>query len=395
MNRLILPVLVASAFGVVAEQACAQSSVTLYGIIDTAIAFNSNAKGGSQWFMNSGNAGGNRWGLTGTEDLGGGLSAIFKLENGFSSTTGALGQGGTFFGRNAYVGLAAPVGSITMGRQSSSQYDFTYRFSAGGYAIAAGSGFATHPGDVDNLDNFNRTINSVKYQSVSYGGLKFGGSYAFGNVAGDFTRNQVWDLGLSYDHGPVALGLGFERANQPNFSVYGNKTNDSATATNITSVVSGGYATAKAQQIFVAGASYTIGHAVVRAVYSNTQFKDLGSTAVTGLSALQNKFRGTATFNSYELNTSYDVTPALQLNASYAYTENSNASGVGSAHYNQVNLGADYHLSKRTDVYVFAMHERAAGTDATGHAAVAALTFATASAGSLQTIVMTGIRHQF
>jgi len=395
MNKFLLSVLIVSGTSVIAEQSYAQSSVTLYGVVDTAISYNTNAKGSSQWFLNSGNAGGNRWGLTGNEDLGGGLAAIFKLENGFSSTNGSIGQGGTFFGRNAYVGLSSPYGSVTMGRQSSSEYDFVYPFAAGSSLISAGSGFATHPGDADNLDNFNRMINSVKFQSVSYRGFKFGGSYAFGNIAGDFSRNSVYDAGASYTTGPIALAVGYERANDPNFSVYGDSTSSSATATNITSVATGGYASAKTQQIIVAAASYTLGDAVLKALYSNTQYKGLGSVAVTGLTALQNSFRGTATLDSYELNAAYYITPALQAMASYVYTHNGNADNVASAHYNQINLGLDYHLSKRTDVYAFAMHERAAGTDATGRAAVAALTFATASSGRLQTIVQAGLRHQF
>lgn len=113
-------------------QSYAQSSVTLYGIIDVGLVFNNNAGGQKQYFMSSGNIQGSRWGLRGTEDLGGGLSALFVLENGFSVNNGRLAQGGDEFGRQAYVGLSSTsIGTLTLGRQYDSIVDFT-----GAYEVA-------------------------------------------------------------------------------------------------------------------------------------------------------------------------------------------------------------------------------------------------------------------
>ncbi|WP_255246815.1 porin, partial [Paraburkholderia fungorum] len=84
----------------------AQSSVTLYGILDTGIDFASNVNGNHLYQMASGVSAGSRWGLRGKEDLGGGLAAVFDLESGFNSTNGSLGSG-LAFSRNAYVGLAS------------------------------------------------------------------------------------------------------------------------------------------------------------------------------------------------------------------------------------------------------------------------------------------------
>lgn len=95
-----------SALSLFAASAMAQSTVTLYGIIDAGISYTNNVKGGSLWQESSGKLGGNRWGVKGNEDLGGGLSAVFTLESGFYSTNGTLGQGGREFGRQAFVGLA-------------------------------------------------------------------------------------------------------------------------------------------------------------------------------------------------------------------------------------------------------------------------------------------------
>jgi len=85
----------------------AQSSVTLYGVIDEAFQFvhNANAQGNNLYRLQGGNLQGSRWGLKGTEDLGGGLKAIFQLENGFDVNNGTLQQGSRLFGRQAFVGL--------------------------------------------------------------------------------------------------------------------------------------------------------------------------------------------------------------------------------------------------------------------------------------------------
>jgi len=107
-------------FGVVTTShiAHAQSTVTLYGLISTGILYTSNAGGHSQVSMASGPEQLPRFGLKGSEDLGGGTAAIFTLENGFNSANGTLGQGGRMFGRLAYVGLTNDrFGTVTMGRQ--------------------------------------------------------------------------------------------------------------------------------------------------------------------------------------------------------------------------------------------------------------------------------------
>jgi predicted porin len=101
--------------------------VTLYGVIDEGLNFNTNMNGDRSYAMQSGVLSGSRWGLRGAKDLGGGLKAIFTLENGFDPSTGKLGQGGLEFGRQAFVGLSSPVGRVTLGRQ----YDLHVDFSSG------------------------------------------------------------------------------------------------------------------------------------------------------------------------------------------------------------------------------------------------------------------------
>jgi len=101
--------LVGALTGVFATMAHAQSSVTLYGLIDAGITYTNNQRGHSNWQETSGSVNGSRWGLRGAEDLGGGLKAIFTLENGFNINNGTLGQQSRMFGRQAYVGLSAAV----------------------------------------------------------------------------------------------------------------------------------------------------------------------------------------------------------------------------------------------------------------------------------------------
>ena len=91
-----------------------------------------NNVGGSAWQMASGFAQGSRWGLKGTEDPGGGYSALFQLENGFNVNNGTLAQGGRMFGRQAYVGGSARFGTLTLGRQYDAVVDYLAPTTANG-----------------------------------------------------------------------------------------------------------------------------------------------------------------------------------------------------------------------------------------------------------------------
>ncbi|WP_186204663.1 porin [Burkholderia gladioli] len=380
----------------------AQNSVTLYGLIDTGFAFNSNAKGGRQYSASSGNLQGDRWGLRGIEDLGGGYAAIFRLEGGYSVNSGALGQGGALFGRKAYVGLQTPYGTVTLGRQYDALGDYVGDFEAANFekfvpGTEWGSIYGAHPGDMDNLDNSYRINNTVKYASRSYYGLKFGGMYSLGGQAGDVTRNQVWGLGVGYDHGPFAGGIAIERAKNPNFGVFGTNPNaNSATAAdaaNVSNPVFSGFASAGAWQVISAGAAYHLGNATIGGVYSNVAFQNLGATAGAGLNPLH--LSGTAKFNIGELSVSYLLTPSLQLGTAYTYTKGSSVGSVSGATYNQVNLGADYFLSRRTDLYVVGIYQHASGVDSTGKKAVAAIANLSNSSSDRQAALVFGIRHKF
>jgi predicted porin len=388
------------AFSTFAGIAHAQSSVTLYGIADAGILYNNNVKGGKLYSLSSANS--SRFGLLGSEDLGGGLKAIFDLENGYTVGTGGLGQGGLLFGRKAFVGLKSDTyGTVTAGRQYSASNDATSTFASGADWAASGLGYGTRAGDVDNVDTSNRIQNSLKYQSPAFRGLSFGVLYSLGGQAGQFSKNAVTDVAVSYANGPVKLGASYMFTKNPYYATFGNQGNSSSPTSsatgannNMPSRIFGGYASAGSQQIITAGGSYALGAATIAVLYSNTQFQNLGTVNAVG--SFGTKYNGgTATFNSGELNVKYLITPALTVAAAYIYTHNSGADGLGSAKYNQVNLGTIYSLTKRTSLYATGFYETASGVDSTGKQAVADLSGASYSSTNRQIAAIVGITHRF
>jgi predicted porin len=406
---------VATISAAISAPACAQSSVTLYGLIDGGLSYTSNAqtgrssngalKGGSQYsFQDAATSGitGSRWGIRGSEDLGGGNAAIFTLENGFGAGTGTIALGGAEFARQAYVGVKSnTLGTITLGRQYDAVDMFVQPFAAvatwGGYMVA-------HAGDVDNLGNTRRSNNSIRYLSPTYNGFTFGGVYSVGGVADGVTQRQIYSVGASYVAGPISAAVAYLNARDPNFSFYGSQANAGTTAAsnNLGSVGSAttaqsiptfaGYASAKSLQIIASGISYAVGAATFNVVYTNTQFQHLGNLA-DGPNPYN--YSGTATFNSAEASMSYRFSPAWSVGASYDYTHNSGASNQGSATYHLLAAGADFTFTKRTDIYGVIVYEHAAGTDSLNQAAVASLTGQTPSSNNHQLGVHISLRHRF
>jgi predicted porin len=391
-TRAMRTSLVLAAAGSAASVAHAQGSVTLYGIIDEGINYTSNVQtsaghGHNLYNLSSGILSGSRWGLKGSEDLGGGMKAIFQLENGFDVNNGKLGQGNLEFGRQAYVGVSTPYGVVTLGRQYDPVVDYIHPLMPS--AMFSGS-IGAHPADLDNLNNANRVNNSVKYRSASYAGFSAEGLYSFGGVPGGMGQNQIYSLGAGYGRGPLTIGLGYLNARNPNASFFGTAVGATAATNNFgTSPVISGYASAQSEQIVAAGATYTIGAATIGGIYSNTKFKSL-SGVVSALNATGAS--GTQTFNSGEVSLQYQLTPALLVAAAYNYTD---GSGANNARYQQGSLAADYVLSKRTDFYVIGVMQHASGTDSTGRAARASLNGLTPSSSDQQTAIRFAIRHKF
>jgi len=355
-----IPLVIAVSSALAASSAYAQSSVTLYGLIDAGLMYTNNvAKGGTSGSLfqaTSGNINGSRFGLRGAEDLGGGLKAIFVLENGFNVQNGKLGQNSRLFGRQAFVGLSSSeFGTVTLGRQYDSLVDFVAPLSATAGTFGD-TGFA-HPFDNDNLNHSVRMSNAIKYTSNNYSGLKFGGLYAFSNST-DFSINRAYSAGASFNYGPFNVAAGYLQINGSNSTT---NTGGAVDLGESTANGTGGFLLgSNVQRTFGAGLNYTFGPAVVGFVYTNSHFQGTNSF---------NLNNGSQRFSNYELNAKYTLTPAITLGIADTYTDGrlSGATLAGKPafgtdpKFNQVNLQAVYAFSKRTDVYAEGMYQRAIG----------------------------------
>ncbi|MDN7944595.1 porin [Burkholderia multivorans] len=386
MNKKLLTTAILAATAGVAH---AQSSVTLYGVIDAGISYvnhSKNATGGSSKLFkyDDGVAQGSRWGLRGTEDLGGGLKAIFVLENGFNSGNGTLGQGGAIFGRQAYVGLSqTQYGTLTFGRQYSFSTDVLgSNYSTGGNTVAGN--YAYHVNDIDQLTS-SRINNAVKFQSANYAGFTFGALYGFSNST-DFAgapatttgttttagSSRAYSFGLNYANGPFALGAAYTDIRFPSQAT-------PAFSTTIANISTGNI---RDLRTYGVGGRYIFGPATAWLLWTRTQFTPLANGA-----------SGTF-YNAYEGGLKYAITPALSAAAGYTYT-NATQNGA-SAHWNQGNLALDYALSKRTDVYGLVIYQKASGNNVQAQIGSSTSYFNTSGNGSSNQIAARiGIRHKF
>jgi predicted porin len=381
--------------------AYAQSSVVLYGIVDTGIQYVSNEKGGRFIGLNEGTWSGERFGLRGSEDLGGGTSAIFQLEAGYSSDTGALSKG-LMFGRGAWVGLNNNnVGTLTLGRQYSPYY--TFLVSNGPTPWLTGQ-MGAHPGDLDNMDSDYRVNNAVVYKSPTIGGVTLGAMYALGGQAGNFSLGQSWSFAASYAAGPFGIAAAIERFN--NAMPGGGAWSASSTAysgqgeqgnTGITAP----YQAAAAQQRIAVTTGYKISDQFnVSASYSNVQYIPGVNSGNTSAAIGGNAgFFNTVTFNTGGVVLHYRPVTAWDFAAGYAYTHASASNGTSGANYNQFNLTELYNLSKRTRLYVLEAFQHAGGETLGSNGkptpATASIAELTASSGRSQFAAMMGIDHSF
>lgn len=345
--------------------ASAQSSMTLYGELDAGLAYVSNVGGHAQYLTTSGLVDGSFWGLQGSEDLGGGMKALFRLERGYSVSTGT-----EFNDHPMYVGLESErFGRLTFGHQYDLIHDYFAPFTLTGGN--GGTAFA-HPFDNDNANNTYLAANSIKYASETYGGFSFGAMYAFSNSAGRFAENRAYSFGVNYSIGAFNAGAAWVHNN-------GRGAGDSGAFDSLTLPGPGGTlvnTTVARQDTLGVGASYAIGDVTLAGAWSrsiNTGVADADSGARLASVA----------FSNYEANATWQLTPEFSLAGMYVYT---NAS---SARWHSGAVQGDYQLSKRTDVYAEAMYQRASSG---AHAVINAFD---PSGGRNQLMIATGIRHRF
>ncbi|EUC19807.1 UNVERIFIED_ORG: putative porin [Burkholderia sp. CF145] len=382
-----------AALSLVGSVAHAQSSVTLYGLIDTGITYANHVATstghGSLVRYADGVAQGSRWGIRGKEDLGDGLSAIFTLEGGFNSGDGTISQGGALFGRQAWVGLNKNgVGSLTFGRQYSLSRDYIHNY-AMGHETPAGN-YAYHINDLDQLTS-SRINNSVKFSSANFNGLTFGVLYGFSNQAGAFSgspttttgttttqgSSRTFSAGVNYTPGPFAIGAAYTDIRFPGSAT-------PAFTANIANINTGPL---RDLRTFGIGSSYLIGRGKVWGNWTHTQLTQIASHE--------------STVNNYEVGGKYAFTNAVSGGLGYTFSD---LSGEFSGKWHQVNSFVDYALSKRTDVYALAIYQKASGSNVVnGHevpvqAEIGASSSFIGNSGTganSQLAVRVGLRHLF
>ncbi|WP_198117914.1 porin [Massilia rhizosphaerae] len=200
--------------GVFAGTASAQSSTTVYGLINIGLVYSKSDVAPTRWGVDSGGWWGSRLGFRGSEDLGNGTSVIYQLENGFSPDTGTAGQGGRIFGRQSWVGLKGDFGTVRFGRTWTPSYclltDVIDPFEDG-MSGAAESFFGRNIYAAIDI----RTQNAVFY-AKQQGPLKAEVSYAFGETAGSMSANRQISGAFTYTAGKLKLAYGYQNNNDAN-----------------------------------------------------------------------------------------------------------------------------------------------------------------------------------
>jgi len=396
MKKSLLALAAMSAFATAAN---AQTSVTLYGVVDLPIEYNNHlapglgttanasgipqsaAGGGSRVGLQTGGGlSGSRWGLRGTEDLGGGLKALFVLESGFGLDDGRSQQGGRLFGRQAFVGMQSDsYGRVTFGRQYTTMFDMFANFSPTGYATI-------YEPVVAQLGTNFRSDNTVKYTAVvgpvtaeahwSFGtGVAAIGTTALagagaGEVPGNFNNNAGGGAGVLYLSGPLGLTVAYDEW-RPTTTI-GNP--------------------GRSRKIGTAG-SYTWGPAKLMAGYRYGR--------VTGADGTELQRD-----NYYWIGLNYQVTAPLGLTLAYFYDDITQlrapnpTGGPALASNNpanpwQISFVADYNFSKRTDVYLTAGYVKNSGLNFDTSAVSFANGYFLQQGKNSQVGVAVGIRHKF
>ena len=310
MKKSLIALAVLAASGA----AFAQSTVTIYGLLDANVN-STKTNGFTQTKIDSGGIQTSRFGLKGSEDLGGGLKANFKLESGFNIDTGAVPNNGptnqTLFSRQSWVGVSGGFGEVQLGKMWTPYDDLqglgAAAFNANIFAPAA---------YVWKSNNYNdRPGNAAYYATPNFGGFSGAVMYSLGeNKTATTSAGNVTSMRIGYEGGPVAVGLGYQTE----------KANGAAPNT------------AKFTQL---NGSYDFGVAKLLAAYGNV--KDAA---------------GVPKATEYQIGADFPVTGALTLSAGYATSKTTGLVPVAPATGSETKrtgfaIGALYALSKRTNVY--------------------------------------------
>ena len=385
-----------------AGAASAQSSVTLYGIVDGGLRYNNvsyaNGDGASNFGLAYGQQSGNRFGLRGVEDIGGGNRATFVLENGFDLGNGTLGQSGRLFGRQSWMGLESNSwGYVRIGRQLNFATDYV-----GIPVDPFGTGFGQlNMGTAFGVANTDRISNTIKYQSPNMSGFQAGIGYSFatGNTAvysADANgNNKTGSSGTSYNfatnNNTRQLTLGAKYANGPIYvaASYDKLYADNGNVPNTAASTQLGR-NASISSWNIAG---TYDFTVVKLALGYGQTRDgavLGQgTGVTGASSITTRIGGSGDLifapavgtNSYIVGLTVPVNPVSRVLLSWnMLTPNTNMQDAFNAkNQTAYNIAYTYDFTKRTNVYALFGYMDNVGTVDTAKS----------------TLIGLGLRHQF
>ncbi len=311
--------------GALSSAAFAQTNVTIYGVVDAGVAYDKNiSASNSIWKLQSGQQSSSRLGFKGAEDLGGGLSAVFTLENGFSIDDGTLGQGGRLFGRQAWVGLNGGFGSVKLGRQQTFLYNSLLAVDPFSINLAGNAqkifGYGLYF-----VDPLSRTDNTISYATPNFGGLTGMVSYGFGEQPGSTSTRSQTAFGANYANGPLNAQFVYHKARDTTLSASVSALGVGGTADLRTAFIGGTYdfgvvkahlafAETKAESTvaetkdrnYLLGLSAPIGLGTVMASYVRNDVRDIAS-GVT---------------DQYAIGYSHKLSKRTNLYTSYGYTKN-------------------------------------------------------------------------
>lgn len=338
-------------------------SVTLYGIFDAGVEYLNNANAAKQSLVRVPSLSGtvpSRWGIRGSEDLGGGLRTVFALESGFFPDTGGSAQGARLFGRQAFVGLQGPWGTVALGRQ----YTMTF------WSLLDADVIGPHIYSMGSLDAYipnTRSDNSVSYRGT-FGRLTLGGTWSFGrdvsnaggpaatNCAGENAADKKacrqWSALLKFDAKNWGAALAID------------------TLRGSTGAAFGLNSSAKSDERMIGNAYVKLGEVKIGG----------------GIIRRDNGGSPAPKSDLWYVGLSTPVTPALVLDAQALRLDFKNSDNDARLAI----LRATYNLSRRTGIYLTTAFVSNGGT-----AAFSASAGGTVGPGLSQTGVMAGLRHFF
>jgi predicted porin len=377
-----------AALSAIAGIAQAQSSVTLYGIADAYVGSIENktqtAAGETkvrQGVVNGSGLSSSRWGLKGSEDLGGGLKGIFVLESGFDISTGASANGAgnsaanqssILFGRTALVGLSGGFGTVALGRQYTA-YD-TLRGATNN--IYDSNTFATTSAiwSTGVVDYSNRVNNAISYVSPDFAGFSGAVVYGFGeDKTAALSASASTSVHIKYSNGPLLVGYAHQRekANGVGSVLFGGTTNNS----NFGSTAGSAALFADTRKYNMVGASYDFGVAKITGSYN--QAKGLIATNAAGTTTAAGKDK------EFQVGASVPFgAAAVAVGYSRSKSQANGGENVGTGY----SLLGTYSLSKRTTLYAGGLSLKAESGQ--GFAAIA-------DATSKRALFAIGARHTF